>query len=140
MSDNMDFIPNPSNRKEHDEILDAYGDYLDESHPDMIFNERHYSAPRDNPLKNGLKPDIIGKDLDGKIRLIAEIETPGLVNVRHAMGHWDAYAESGLEFHLVVPDEDIESASGILEDLGIDDKTTLIGYDWENGSLIFNEY
>jgi hypothetical protein len=139
----MEYIPNPDNRKEHNMILDIYAEeYLPDNYPDADFSERNKSPtqrPSRNNVENPLKPDIVGRDSNDNIVVKVEIETPGLVTMRHAKGHWDKYADLDGDFHLIVPLDNLERALQILTNLGIEEITVLRGYKWKRNKLVIYE-
>ncbi len=133
----MDYISNPDYREEHDRVLDAYANYyLQKQYPQLDFTERNYSCIQSNPALKRIKPDIVGRDDDNEEHVRAEIETPGLITMGHAKGHWDIYADFDGDFHLIVNVLYLEQAQKILDQLAIGDLTILRGYAWIGTRLL----
>lgn len=104
-------------QKTHDVVIEKLVAMLSDKHG---ANNVHANPGNQKHLEvDGHWPDVVRVDKDGEVQAIFEVETEGTVAMSHAEKQWVAYAELGVSFFLVVPEESRHEAKRIVRELGL---------------------
>ncbi len=120
----------------HDRVISAIFDWLTSAGRIAEANPGHLRMVS----VSGYYPDVLAGLVHERtdiVQAIDEVETWSTVEERHAEHEWVAFAQLGVMFFLVVPEDTLNEARRIARDLEVD--ATLVGYvEASDGGIAFD--